>query len=45
MSDRLGAAVHTQFAVDAIDVALHHADRHDEFLRYGRIGQTRHQQP
>ncbi len=44
-SDRLAAAGHTQFAVDAVDVPLHCADGDDEFLRYSRIGQASHQEP
>ncbi len=44
-SDRLAAAGHAQFAVDAVDVPLHRADGDDEFLRYGRIGQASHQEP
>jgi hypothetical protein len=34
-SDGLGSAVHAEFAVDAIDMALHRADGDYEFLRYG----------
>lgn len=43
-SNRLGAALHTQFAVDVVDVALHRADGDDELPRHGVIGQALHQQ-
>ena len=37
-SNRLGAALDVQFAVDVVDMAFHRADGDDELPRYGVIG-------